>query len=168
MVGTEEAKIYDAEVGAHYMSVKDAAEYLGYDEFSIRNLISKGVLKPYRKIGNKCMFLKEQLDRFRATNPWAQRKAELKETGVKAPPSSPDQLKAVVRMDVVPGAVVGLVDESIDFSWNQLPLIRAKIHNVHGDIPFSVEVSGPDGGVWQIGYQPPTWIEKLWKKMVGK
>ena len=162
--------IYDPKTGAMLMSVREAAAYLGYNEFSVRNQISKGGLKPHCKVGNKPMFLKEQLDQYKATNAWAARKAELKVPADAEPHQmAPSGLKAIVRLEVTPAALVGWTEPPIEeFSWEQLPLIRARIHNVHGDIPFDVEISGPDGGTWRINYQPPTWIENLWKHVVGK
>ena len=114
------------------------------------------------------MFLKTELERFKSSNAWAARKAEIMRIK-DLPPPPPSQLSAKVRLELPLISPFSAPIETIDdFTWNELPHIRARIHQVHGDVAFVVEVSGPDGASWSIDYQPPTVFEKLWKRIKGK
>lgn len=167
MDGPKIAKIYDPAVGAQYLSVADAAKYLNYLEFSVRRLIFRGKLKPHGKIGNKWMFLKEELDRYKASNPWAARKAG-HGGAQELPPAAPSDLRAEVRIHSGLGPILGGPTEVIEkFTWQELPLIRARTHSIHGDVPFEVVIRSPDGASWQVDFQPPTWFEKAWQRVKG-
>lgn len=168
MEHTKQVGVYDPEIGAKVLTVADAAKYLGYGEFSVRRLICKKKLNPYGKVGNKWMFLRDELDRFKSTNPWAARKADIQSVK-ELPPQPPKGLKAEVRLDLTFGSMLTVPLETIEnFTWEQIPLIRARIHHTHGDVAFEINIQGPDGASWSIDYQPPTWFEKTWKRLKGK
>ncbi|MBI2789814.1 MAG: helix-turn-helix domain-containing protein [Elusimicrobia bacterium] len=161
----EPAALYDSVTGGHLLTCTQVAEYLDYHVVSIRRLVGEGSLKPAEKAGKTLLFRREDLDRFRATSAWASRKASI-ERPLIPPQQPPDRLEATVKLDFGLGSVLRQPMEPIlNFSWNQIPLIRAEIDSKYGNLPFEIEVKSPDGGLWSISYEPPTWVERMWKKL---
>lgn len=165
METSKSATLYDPSTGTQLLTSNQAAEYLDYHVVSIRRLVGDGTLKPAKKAGKTLLFQREDLDRFRATSAWASRKAAI-ERPLNPPQQPPDRLEATIRLDFGLGSVLRQPMEPImDFSWNQVPLIRAEIDNKYGNVPFEIEVKSPEGGLWSVSYEPPTWVERAWKKL---
>ncbi|MBI4524055.1 MAG: helix-turn-helix domain-containing protein [Deltaproteobacteria bacterium] len=162
------AHLYDPITGEKLLTAEEAAVYLDYHRVSIRRLVSQGVLRPYKRAGNTLLFLKADLDRFKLTNAWAARKASVEIPPV-APQKPPSNLEAAVKLDLGLGPIFGKALEPIkNFTWDQIPLIRAEVDSKHGNIPFEVEIKSPDGGLWIVSYEPPTWFERLAKNFKKK
>lgn len=165
MEAPKSSSLYDSSTGTQLLTCAQAAEYLDYHVVSIRRLVGEGTLKPAKKAGKTLLFQREDLDRFRATSAWASRKASIERptTPYQQPPA---QLEATVRLDFGLGSVLRQPMETIrNFSWDQVPLIRADIDSKYGNVPFEIAVKSPDGSLWSVSYEPPTWVEKIWKKL---
>jgi excisionase family DNA binding protein len=160
--------LYDPDTGAKLLTVREAAEYLSYHPFSLYRLVMQGALKPHRKAGRSLLFLKEELDRFKLTNAWAARKASLEKPSDRPEEPTPD-LTADVEFDGIVLPVLSHKVESIaHFTWDKIPLIRAMVDRKYGDRRFAIKVKSPDGGLWTVSYEPPTWIEKIKRKLKKK
>ena len=70
-----DSPFYDHDTGTRLFTIQQAAEYLHYHPYSVYRLVVQKSLKPYRKAGRTLLFLKEELDRYRAGNAWASQKA---------------------------------------------------------------------------------------------
>lgn len=164
------AKLYDPETGSRLLTVPGSAKYLGYHEYSIYRLILKGALKPHRRTGRTLLFLKEELDRFKARSAWWARKSS-SEPPKEDPPMLPSNLKATVIVNVgIKNFPHPDIEEVIpNFTWEQIPLVHAQVQNKYGQRPSDIYIQGPDGGSWKVSYDPPSWAEtavKKWKKMI--
>ncbi len=158
--------LYDPQTGSKLLTLKEAAVYLNYHNFSVYRLVSQGILKP-QKIGRTLLFLKADLDRYKVSNEWAARKASIEHEPEAAETEQTLNIKATIKVDLGFGFLYGQ-DESIDnFSWQDIPLIRARLTEKYGDImkTFEITVNTPDGWIWHISIEPPTILEKLWKKL---
>ena len=159
--------LYDPSSGAKLLTAEEAADYLNYHVVSIHRLVGTGSLKSHRRTGRSLLFQKEDLDRFRLTSDWAARKASMPKPQ-DPPEQPPSKLEAKVRLDFGLGSIFQEPLDAIkDFSWDHIPLIRAEIDHKYGNRPFSIEVKSPDGGLWSISYDPPTWLERTWKNLRG-
>jgi hypothetical protein len=157
--------LYDPHAGTKLLTVKESAEHLNYHPFSIYRLVMQGVLKPYRKAGKTLLFLIEDLDRFRLSSSWAARKASVEKPPV-PPHQPPSVLTAKIKIDFGLGLMFQSHFEPIEnFTWDQIPLVRARVDSKYGNKPFNIEIKSPDGGLWTVSYEPPTWLEKLAKKL---
>lgn len=159
--------LYDSQTGAKLLTLKEAAKYLNYHPFSVYRLVSQGVLKPQRVGDRVLVFLEEDLDRYRASNEWAARKASIKHNPEAAKEDLPLTMTADVTVDLG-FAPVWVKDEHIDdFSWQEIPLIKADLDERYGKKVqgFSIKVESPDGWKWHISAEPPTPVEKLVKKV---
>lgn len=157
--------LYDPQTGARLLTVKEAAEYLNYHPFSIYRLVMQGVLTAHRRAGKTLLFIKEELDRFKLNNAWAAAKASLEKPST-PPEHAPPHLTADIKVYHGLGPMFPSYVESIEnFTWEQIPLIRARVDSKYGNKPFDTQIKSPDGGIWTVSYEPPTWIEKLTKKL---
>lgn len=165
MTTSKAPHLYDPITGETLLTAEEAAGYLNYHRVSIRRLVSQDVLKPYKRAGNTLLFLKAHLDRFKLTNAWAARKASVERPPV-TPDEPPSNLEATVLLDLGLGTMFGHVYKTIkNFTWDQIPLMRAEANSKHGDIPLKIEIKSPDGGLWIVSYEPPTWLRRVFKKL---
>ena len=155
--------IYDPQSGSELMSVEQVGDYLGYNRASIWRLVSKKELAPYKKVGKTCLFLKNDILRFQATNAWAAKKASI-EMMENPPEEPPNKLEAVVRVDIGIG-FPDILKPDPDFIWEKIPMIKAEVSTIYGNRAFTISIKSPDGGLWEIEYQPPTLIEKIIDKI---
>jgi excisionase family DNA binding protein len=151
--------LYDHESGSRLYTVKAAAAYLGYHRHSVYRLLLQGDLRPHRQAGKTYLFLKEDLDRYRHSNAWAARKAALQP--LPTPPPRPPDLTARVWVNFGFDLLSKEVDVIRPFTWEQIPLIHARVQDVYGSRPSKIEISGPDGGSWSVTYEPPTWLSSV-------
>lgn len=157
--------LYDPVTGEKLLTAEEAAVYLNYHRVSIRRLVSQGALKPYKRAGNALLFLKADLDRLKLTSAWAARKASIERPPV-TPQEPPSNLEATVMVDLAFGPMFRHAEEQIqNFTWDQIPLIRAKVNSKYGDRSFEIKIESPDGSLWTVGYEPPTWLERVFKKL---
>ncbi len=166
----ENATLYDPTIGSNLLTTAQAAEYLKFNIFSIRRLASQKALKSYNNAGKKALlFRREDLDRYRLQNAWARKKAGIEKPTEQPAPPPPATLEAEIHVDL--GFGIGFMHHfgtRKDFSWEQIPLIKAEIDNKHGGRPFTIGVESPDGGSWLIEYNPPPLLQRLFKKLTGK
>jgi excisionase family DNA binding protein len=151
---------YDHETGSRLMTAREVARYLKYHRYSVYRLIVQGHLRPRRKAGKTLLFLKEDLDRYKATNAWAARKAN---TGVlqEEIPPAPSQLTAKVSISLGFDLLPQEIETVTEFTWDQIPLIHGRTQERYGKRPSTIIVKGPEGGTWTVMYEPPTWLAKL-------
>lgn len=165
MTASKAPHLYDPTTGETLLTAEEAAGYLNYHRVSIRRLVSQDMLKPYKRAGNTLLFLKADLDRFKLTNAWAARKASVERPQI-TPQEPPLNLEATVKLDLGLGSIFRKPLEPIkNFNWDQIPLIRAEVDSKHGNIPFEIEIKSPDGGLWTVSYDPPTWAQEVFKKL---
>jgi len=145
--------LYDPQTGGKLLTLKEAAAYLDYNPYSVYRLVSQGVLKPQKVGGKTLVFLLEELDRYRTTNEWAARKASIKHQPELDREKLPSTMTATVEFDVRPRFLVTSKKEHIEnFSWEQIPLIRADLDKRYGKklLSFEITVNSPDGWIWRI------------------
>ena len=162
------ASLYDTTTGENLLSCVEAADYLNYHPASVRRLACEGTLKPEKRAGNALLFQRAALDRFKKTSAWAARKSALN-MPESPPPELPPSLEASISLDLGFGAVFRETLAPIkNFTWSQLPILKAEIDSKYGNLPFDVEVKSPDGGIWSVAYEPPTWLERVFKKITDR
>ncbi|MET0517026.1 MAG: helix-turn-helix domain-containing protein, partial [Nitrospiraceae bacterium] len=148
---------YDHDTGTRLFTIRQAAEYLHYHPYSVYRLVVQKSLKPYRKAGRTLLFLREELDRYRAGNAWASQKMSFR-TLADAPKHLPPKMTATVYLlggfELLPNKIETLSS----FSWEMIPLIHARIQEHYRKRPSKIEVLSPEGGTWTILYEPPTWL----------
>lgn len=155
------ATLFDPQTGSRMMTLQESADYLNYHPISLFRPMKEGILKPRSRAGKTLLFMQEDLDRFRLTSTWAARKSTIKKP-LETPEKPVAKLEAAISLNMG-SSYDHCLDPIKNFTWDQVPLIRARINNKYGNIPFDIEVKSPDGGLWSVEYQPPTWIEKLGK-----
>lgn len=163
--------LYDPQTGVKLLTLREAAEYLDYHPFSVYRLVNQGHLTP-KKVGKKTLlFVQEELDRYKSSQAWTPRKGKASITPItETQEELPSQLTASVSIDLGIGLFHGETEEIKDFSWEQIPLIRADINHRYGRKikDFEINVKSPDGGTWFIKFKPPTIIERLVKRFFKK
>ncbi len=92
-----DSPFYDHDTGTRLFTIRQAAEYLHYHPYSVYRLVVQKSLKPYRKAGRTLLFLKEELDRYRAGNAWASQKATFSALA-DAPKHLPAKMSATVYL----------------------------------------------------------------------
>ncbi len=157
-------RFYDSDTGSRLLTTKEAAVCLSYHPYSVYRLVLQGALRPHRKAGKTLLFLTEDVERYKASHVWAIRK------GTQAPlpePASapPSHLTATVSVNVGFDLLRQPVVTISDFTWDQVPLIHARMQEQFGQRPSTIEVKGPDGGTWSIDYEPPTWLAQIKQKI---
>lgn len=159
--------LYDPQTGSKLLTLKEAAKYLDYHPYSVYRLVSQGVLKPQKIGGKNHLFLPEELDRYKLNNEWAARKAAIKHESEAVETKQPLNMKATINIDLGQGFLYGHSAAKEDFSWQDVPLIRAELTEKYGSMmkAFEITVNNPDGWIWHISIEPPTILEKLWKKI---
>ena len=150
---------YDHETGSRLLTAKEVARYLKYHRYSVYRLIVQGQLCPRRKAGKTLLFLKEDLDRYKATNAWAARKAHAAVLHEEIPPP-PARLTAKVSISLGFDLLQQETETVAAFTWDQIPLIHARTQERYGERPSTITVNGPDGGTWRVTYEPPTWLAR--------
>ncbi len=157
--------LYDPQTGSRLLTIKESAVYLGYHLFSVYRLVAQGVLTPYKKAGRTLLFLREEIDRFKVSNAWAAQKASIEKLPT-APEKPVSGLTAEVTVKATLMPAMAIYSRTIEnFTWDQIPLIRADIDDELGNKPFNIEIKSPDGSRWSVSYDPPTWLEKGLKKI---
>ena len=51
-------------IGDHYLTARELAKYLGYSEYSIRSMVSRGKFPFKTKIGGSLRFLRSDVDHW--------------------------------------------------------------------------------------------------------
>jgi excisionase family DNA binding protein len=162
-----DSPFYDHSTGTRLFTIRQAAEYLHYHPYSVYRLVVQKSLKPYRKAGRTLLFLKEELDRYRAGNPWASQKATFSAL-VDAPKRLPAKMSATVYLSAGFELLPRKIETLSSFSWEMLPLIHARIQERYGKRPSKIEVLSPEGGTWTILYEPPTWLAQAKELVKGR
>jgi len=159
--------LYDPKTGVKLLPLKEAAAYLDYHPFSVYKLVSQGVLKPHKIGGKTLVFMQDELDRYKLNNKWAARKALIAHDPELAGETLPETMTATVTVDLGLGLMFGEPEHVEDFSWEQIPLIKADINERYGKKmkAFEITVKSPDGWTWLIRPEPPSFIEKLGGKI---
>lgn len=161
---SDELYLYDPKADAELLTTEQAAEYLGYSYPYMRNIVSAGGLKWWRQAGQTSLFRKSDLNVFklgRNRDATPEDKAKLE--------SLPLKMEAMLHIDQGLGSALVHHEELKDFEWADVPKIHARLKERYNkDLPFSLEVKTPDGGLWQTEYQPETWIEAKLKKLFRK
>jgi excisionase family DNA binding protein len=130
---------YDHATGTRLFTIRQAAEYLHYHPYSVSRLVVQRSLKPYRKAGRTLLFLKEELDRYRAGNAWASQKASFSVLA-DAPKHLPPKLSASVYLTDGFALLPHRVESLPSFTWEMIPLIHARIQEQYGRRPSKIEV----------------------------
>ena len=162
-----DSPFYDHDTGTRLFTIRQAAEYLHYHPYSVYRLVVQKSLKPYRKAGRTLLFLREELDRYRAGNAWASQKASFSALA-NAPKRLPPKMSATVYLTGGFELLPQKVDSLPSFSWEMIPLIHARIQEQYGRRPSTIEVLSPEGGTWTILYEPPTWLAKAKELVEGR
>lgn len=159
--------LYDPQTGSMLLTLKEAANYLAYNPFSVYRLVSQGVLRPQKIGGKTLVFFQEELDRYRVSNEWAARKASITHKPELSKKELPEKMTAVLSIDLGLGPMFPHREEIEDFSWDKIPLIRADLTEKHkGKMKtLLITVNNPDGWTWNIQLLPPTVFEKLGHKI---
>ncbi len=134
--------LYEKGTGAELFTSREAARFLDYHPVAFRNLVSKGKIRVHSRTGNYPLFLREELEKYQATNKWAGRKAKVKPSA--APSLAPiGGIHAIVTATHKRKEVV--VEEMNDFKWAEVPAIRARVTAKYGKVPFQIALELPDG-----------------------
>lgn len=167
----KENGLYDPQTGSRLLRIKEVAAHLGYHPFSVYRLVARGVLKPDQSAGRTLLFLKENIDRFRVSSASAAEKAPIERLQtVPDKPVSALTAKVKIELSLLPVISIPVISME-DFTWDQVPLIRAQVDNGYGNKRFEIEIKSPDGAAWTVTYEPPappTLLEKGFKKLKKK
>jgi excisionase family DNA binding protein len=162
-----DSPFYDHSTGTRLFTIRQAAEYLHYHPYSVYRLVVQKSLTPYRKAGRTLLFLKEELDRYRAGNAWASQKATFSALA-DAPKRLPAKMAATVYLSAGFELLPHKIETLSSFSWEMIPLIHARIQEQYGRRPSKIEVLSPEGGTWTILYEPPTWLAQAKELVRGR
>lgn len=133
--------LYEKGTGAELFTSREAARFLDYHPVAFRNLVSKGKIRIHSRTGNYPLFLREELEKYQATNKWAGRKAKVKPAAVSAP-AAMGGILAVVTATHKKKEII--VEKSDDFKWDEVPTIRARVTAKYGKVPFKINLKLPD------------------------
>lgn len=128
--------------GAELFTSREAARFLNYHPVAFRNLVSKGKIRVHSRTGNYPLFLREELEKYQATNKWAGRKAKVKPAAAPAP-ATMGRIIAVVTATHKKKEVI--VEKLTDFKWDAVPAIRARVSAKYGKVQFQISLGLPDG-----------------------
>lgn len=141
--------LYEKGTGAELFTSREAARFLDYHPVAFRNLVSKGKIRVHSRTGNYPLFLREELEKYQATNKWAGRKAKVK------PAAAPmGGIRAAVT--ATPNKKEIIVEELNDFKWDAVPAIRARVTAKYGKTPFRINLELPDGAGCTITFEAKT------------
>lgn len=146
--------LYEKGTGAELFTSREAARFLDYHPVAFRNLVSKGKIHVHSRTGNYPLFLREELEKYQATNKWAARRAKVKPAAA-PPPATLGGMIAVVTATRKKKEIV--VEKITDFKWDTVPAIRARVAAKYGKVPFRINLELPDGdGCTIIFHASPT------------
>jgi excisionase family DNA binding protein len=154
---------YDPRIDSDIFTTEQAAEYLGFTYKYMRQVLCTENIPSYDSAGKTRLFLKAALDAYKA------RKSNDSELKAQVA-ARPDKLKAKVWVDIpLTKMLKHKQPELKDFTWEELPKLRARIKDEYGeDLDFTVKVSNPEGGNWDIRYHPASPLENTIKKVAEK
>ena len=143
--------LFDSMTGAKLLTANEAATYLQYHPVSIRRLVSRKDLRPHTRAGKTLLFLREELERFKMENPWASRKAKIRIFPNPPPTPYPNKVMQAVVTLKSRGKERAFSRIKV-FHWEDIPLIRSRIDQKHGNVPFRISIQSPDGAGWELSY----------------
>lgn len=151
--------LYEKGTGAELFTSREAARFLNYHPVAFRYLVSKGKIHIHSRTGNYPLFRREELERYQATNKWAGKKARLKAKPGTPPAHTGDKgIPAVVTISHKKKEIV--VENLVDFKWENVPAITARVAAKYGKIPFRITLELPDGTgftiIFHISAMPAT------------
>ena len=130
--------------GSELFTSREAARFLDYHPVAFRRLVSTGKVRMYSRTGNYPLFLREELEKYQATNKWAGKKARLKGRPAQTPAHTGNKgILAVVTASRKGKEIV--VENLAGFKWGDVPAILARVAAKYGKIPFRITLELPDG-----------------------
>ena len=145
--------LFENGTGLELFSSKEAARFLDYHPVAFRYLVSKGKIHVHSRAGNYPLFLREELEKYQATNKWAGKKAKFK-----VKPSQPSALtgnRGILAVVTVSNKKKEIIIENLTgFKWEDVPAIRARVAAKYGKIPFQITLELPDGAGFTIVFHP--------------
>ena len=145
--------LFENGTGLELFSSKEAARFLDYHPVAFRHLVSMGKIHVHSRAGNYPLFLREELEKYQATNKWAGKKAKFK-----IKPGQPPALtgnRGILAVVTVSNKEKEIIIENLtDFKWEDVPAIRARVVAKHGKIPFQITLELPDGAGFTIIFHP--------------
>lgn len=145
--------LFEKGTGLELFTSREAARFLDYHPVAFRHLVSKGKIPIHSRTGNYPLFLKLELEKYQTTNKWAGKKANLKAKPAQssAPTTDKGILAAVTahhkRKEIT-------IETLIDFKWEDVPGISARVAAKYGKIPFQIALKLPDGTGFTIVFKP--------------
>lgn len=145
--------LYEMCTGAELFTSREAARFLDYHPVAFRHLVSTGKIHIHSRTGNYPLFLREELEKYQATNKWAGKKAKLKgKPGAALPPTGNKAILAVVTASHNKKDVV--VEKLKDFKWADVPAISARVAAKYGKVQFKIDIDSPDGNGFTVILHP--------------
>jgi len=145
--------LYETGTGLELFTSRGAARFLDYNPAAFRRLASQGKIPVHSRTGNYPLFLREELEKYQATNKWAGKKAKLK-----IKPGQPPALtgnRGILAVVTVSNKKKEIIIENLtDFKWEDVPAIRARVAAKYGKIPFQITLELPDGSGFTIIFHP--------------
>ena len=145
--------LYEKATGSELFTSREAARFLDYHPVAFRNLVSKGKIRIHSRTGNYPLFLREELEKYQATNKWAGKKAKHKAAAT--PPISTIAGKgALAVVTAVHNRKEVVIEELTDFKWEAMPAILARVSARHGKLSFKIKLEFSDGTGLTVIFRP--------------
>lgn len=147
--------LFENGTGLELFSSKEAARFLDYHPVAFRYLVSKGKIHVHSRAGNYPLFLREELEKYQATNKWAGKKVKLKIKPGQPPALTGNRgILAVVTVSHKKKEII--IENLTDFKWEDVPAISARVAAKYGKIPFQIALKLPDCTGFTIIFHPST------------
>lgn len=147
--------LFEKGTGLELFTSREAARYLDYHPVAFRRLVSKGKIPIHSRTGNYPLFLRLELEKYQTTNIWAGKKANLKaKTAQSSAPTTNRAILAVVTAHHKRKEIT--IETLIDFKWEDVPGISARVAAKYGKSPFQIALKLPDGTEVTIIFKPST------------
>ena len=136
--------LYEKGTGSELFTSREAARFLDYHPVAFRHLVSTGKIRVHSRTGNYPLFLREELEKYQATNKWAGKKAKLKAAAA-PPPASAGRKGISATVTAIKNGNELIIEKTTAFEWSSVPAIHARVAAKHGKVPFQIELELPDG-----------------------
>lgn len=159
--------VYEKGTGVELFTSKEAARFLHYHPVAFRHLVSTGKIHAHSRTGNYPLFLREELEAYQHRNKWAGKKAKLK--ALPNPPPAPTgnkKMLAVVTASYKRKEIV--LEKLTDFTWEDMPAIRARVSSKLGKIPFQITLELPDGTGFTILFHTSSMEAEAYRKLPNR
>lgn len=136
------ARLVDSDRNEALLTTRDAASYLGYHYVSIRRLVHQKLLRPATRAGRTLLFLRSELDRYRA------RRASIgarHADHLPNPPSRPPEFRMSATLARRVGGRWRIISRRSNFRWEDIPLLWRMQKGKEARRPFRICVQCSDG-----------------------